>query len=396
VIDARPARTLDEGMEIPAALLALPPITPSFERASGRAETAVALARAERFTELSRYDEALGALDDVHVPTVTAPDLALRVLHCEAWARMYLGELDAAATLCERARALAEAPSFTDVDRAEALFRLATCRLKLGKVANAVSLLGESLRLADSQGLPGDRVRARAFEWRARCYVIQRDWEAAQYDAEHAVELAGSLQDLRLAALAKMQCSVIAERRGDPRLARYYAERARDLAAGCGDRQTEARLLNNLGGLSFLLGEPEVAVSQIKDAFALFLELGNDTDAAQAVSSLAQIHLRCGAPQLAEEQARHALSILAGRDDYVDEQGNARLVLGRSLLDQDRVDEAMSEFSAAEWLFERLGSASHVAAAWVAQGDAYSRLDDLDAAAGLYRRAASALQDFHF
>jgi tetratricopeptide (TPR) repeat protein len=242
----------------------------------------------------------------------------------------------------------------------------------------------------------GDRVRARAFEWRARCYVIQRDWEAAQYDAEHAVELAGSLQDTRLTALAKMQCSVIAERRGDPRLARYYAECARDLAAECGDSLLEARLLNNLGGLSFLLDEPAVAVGQVTAAFTLFLELGNDADAAQAVSSLAQIHLRCGAPRLAEEQARHALSILDGRADYVDERGNARLVLGRALLDQERVDEAMSEFSSAEWLFEQFGSSSHVAAAWVGQGDAYSLLGDLDAAAALYRRAASALQDFHF
>ena len=52
-----------------------------------------------------------------------------------------------------------------------------------------------------------------------------------------------------------MQCSLVAERRGDPRLARYYADGARTLAASIGDRQTEARLLNNLGGLSFLLGD---------------------------------------------------------------------------------------------------------------------------------------------
>ena len=136
-----------------------------------------------------------------------------------------------------------------------------------------------------------------------------------------------------------------------------------------GDRQTEARILNNLGGLSFLLGEPEVAVAYLKESFALSLEIGNDADAAQAVSSLAQVHLRCGAPQLAEEQARHALSILAEREDYVDERGNVHLVLGRALLEQARDDEAMKEFAAAEWLFESLGSASHVAAAWIAQGD---------------------------
>jgi tetratricopeptide (TPR) repeat protein len=241
-----------------------------------------------------------------------------------------------------------------------------------------------------------DGVRARAFEWRARCYVVQREWDAAEADAERALELADSLRDNRLVALATMQCSVIAERRGDPRVALFYAERARDAAAETGDQRLEARLLNNMGGLQFLLGRPERAVGLLKDSFALSLERGDHVDAAQAVSSLAQVHLRCGAPQLAEEQARHALSILDGRDDYVDERGNVHLVLGRALLEQQRIDEAMTQFASAEWLFERLGSSSHLAAAWMAQADAYHVSHDLEAAATLYRRAAEALQDFNF
>jgi tetratricopeptide (TPR) repeat protein len=383
------------GMEGAAALLELPPISPAFVQAP-RNVVSSALAEAEQLLAQSRWEDVLARLADVDVPAAPSPQLALRVLHCEAWARMYVGDLDAATALCERARSIAEAVHFDDVDRAEALFRLGACRLRRSRVSNAVSLFSEAIRLTERQGIRGDVVRARAFEWRARCYVLQRDWDAAQADADHAVELAEALNDLRVASHAKMQCSVIAERRGDPRLARYWAEGARDLAVRCGDRQTEARLLNNLGGLSFLLGEPEQAVAEIKESFALFLDLGRDAEAAQAVSSLAQVHLRCGAPILAEEQARHALSILDARDDLLDERGNAHLVLGRALLEQERVDEAMTELAAAEWSFERLGSASHVAAAWVAQGDAYARSGDTEAAAELYRRSASALQDFNF
>jgi tetratricopeptide (TPR) repeat protein len=382
-------------MELTTAL-ELPPISPAFVQGTGRSEMCAALAQAERLLNTSQYSEAVAAISEVHVPSISAPDLALRALHCETWARMYLGELEMASALGERACALAEGLAFTDLERAESLFRLGAVRVKLNKVGNAVSLLGESIRLSQDQGISGDVLRARALEWRARCYVVQRDWEAAHADAEHAAELAEDLNDLRLAALAKMQCSVIAERRGDARLARYYAERARMLAAEAGDQQTEARLLNNLGGLSFLLGEPENAVAYIKESFALFLEIGCDSDAAQAVSSLAQVHLRCGAPLLAEEQARHALSILGAREDYVDERGNGHLVLGRSLLAQDRLDEALTELAAAEWLFERMGSKSHVAAAWLAQGDTYRLIGDSDAALTLYRRAAEALQDFNF
>ena len=207
---------------------------------------------------------------------------------------------------------------------------------------------------------------------------------------------AESLNDTKLQALATMQCSVVAERRGKTRLALFFADEARRLAVECGDRQTEARLLNNLGGLSFLTGDAGPAVEYIKQAFALFLEIGNNADAAQAVSSLAQIHLRLGAPILAEEQARYALSILDGRDDYAEERGNAQLVLGHALLAQGSPDAALTEFATAERSFHRLGSNSHLAAAWTAEGDAYAELGDTEAAAALYRRAAETLQDFHF
>lgn len=388
-------------MERTAALPTLPPVTPAFVQAPvasgfGRAETTTALAKAQRLVAAHRYEDAVEALGGVHVPSASAPDLALRVLHCETWARLYLGDLVTADAIAERARALSEGPNFSDLERAESLFRLGCCRLKLTRVSNAVSLFTLALRLGECSGIAGDRVRAQAFEWRARCYQVQREWDAAESDARSAVELAQQIGDGRVEALATMQCSLVAERRSDPLLARFYAERARTLACDNGDRQTEARILNNLGGLSYLLGEPEIAVAYLKEAFALSLEVGNDADAAQAVSSLAQVHLRCGAPQLAEEQARHALSILAERPDYVDERGSVHLVLGRALLEQAREDDAMKEFAAAEWLFESLGSASHVAAAWMAQGDLYSRKGDLDASTALFRRAAEALQDFNF
>jgi tetratricopeptide (TPR) repeat protein len=361
-----------------------------------RREARAGLARAEWLAGESRWQDCVDALARVRVPATSAPDLALRLLHCEAWARMYLGEIDSADALCERARALAEGERFDDTDRAETLFRLGAVRLKASRIGNAVSLFSEALRLTQAGGARRDRVRARAFEWRARCYATQRDWEAAQSDAEHALDLAEQLKDVRLQALATMQCSVIAERRGKVRLALFYADEARRLAEECGDQQTEARLLNNLGGLSFLAGDAEPAVAYIKQAFALFLEIGNDADAAQAVSSLAQIHLRLGAPILAEEQARHALSILDGRDDYVEERGNAQLVLGRALLGQEQPEAALVEFATAERLFLRMGSKSHLAAAWTAEGDAYAELGDTEAAAALFRRAAETLQDFHF
>ena len=115
-----------------------------------------------------------------------------------------------------------------------------------------------------------------------------------------------------------------------------------------------------------------------------------------AVSSLAQVHLRTGNVDQAEEQARHALRLLDGRVDWLDEIGNAQLVLGRALLEQGRLDEAEEQFRAADATFEQYTSVSHRAASWVALGDLATRRGDDREAAHLYRRAAEALQDFRF
>ena len=176
----------------------------------------------------------------------------------------------------------------------------------------------------------------------------------------------------------------MAERDGQWLRARALAERAKELYEAHGDRLNLGRMLNNLGGLNYLLGKSEDAIAYLKRAFSVALEVGSEPDAAQAVSSLAQVHLGAGDWVLAEEQARHALELLEGRPDFLDEIGNAQIVLGRALLEQDRL--ALSQLS----------SASHRAVAWTAQGDLASRRGDDSAAAALHRRAAEALQDVRF
>ncbi len=357
-----------------------------------RAESAVV--RAEAAIASQRYDEAVDLLAKLETPI--SPEVRLRALLAESWARMYLGELRGALALGAEARELAEGSRFTDLDRAEVLYRLGCSRYKLSSVSSAADLFGEALRLAEGSGLPCDRLRAHILEWRSRCYRRQRDWVAAREDIDRALELAEGLGDRETIAHVYFQASLVAEREGQWVLARSYAERSKALYEEVADRQSIGRLLNNLGGLTFLLGKPDEAVDYLKRAFATALEIGADADAAQAVSSLAQVHLRTGNAPLAEEQARHALELLDGRTDFLDEIGNAQLVLGRALLDQGRLDEAEATFAAADASFEQLSSESHRAAAWIAQGDlAAARADDR-AAAHLYRRAAEALQDFRF
>src|SRR5262245_13719427 len=318
----------------------------------GRIETV--LARAEALTEDHRYDEALVEYENVAaaVTGIAAPELEVRALGGEAWARMQEGQLREASELLDRAREVTETPGFSDVDRADVLFRLGVCRYKLQSISTAVGLFNEALTLAERSGMPCDLLRSNILGWRSRCYRRQRDFEAAREDVERALELAEGLNDRRTVAHVYFQASLIAERDGHWVLARSYAERAKAQYEEIADRANVGKLLNNLGGLNFLLGRPEEAVTYLKDAFKVLLEHGSEEDAARAVNSLAQVHLRSGDVRPAEEQARQALELLKDRVDHLDEIGNAQLVLGRALLEQDRLDEAEGAFRAAESSFE--------------------------------------------
>jgi tetratricopeptide (TPR) repeat protein len=354
-----------------------------------------AVARAEAAVEAQRYDEALGALGAIKF-SPDAPELEYRALLAQSWAQLYFGDVQAALDLLARARTISENESFSDVERAEVLYRMGVCRYKLSSINSALMLLNEAMDLAERSGLACDRLRSHILEWRSRCSRRQRDLEAAREDIERALELAEGLDDTLTVAHVMFQASLVAERTGNTIRARSLAEKAKDLYAHHGDQLNFGRMLNNLGALEYLLGKPEQAIGHLKQAFAVALDLGSEADAAQAVSSLAQVHLGTGDVQLAEGQARHALELLGGREDFIDEIGDAQIVLGRALLEQGRLDEAQDVFEQAEASFAQLSSSSHMAVAWTAKGDVASKRGDVKEAAGLYRRAAEALQDVRF
>jgi tetratricopeptide (TPR) repeat protein len=366
--------------------------------ADERGRVDAALARAEALLEARRNDEALAEFEDIRAAVLATgmQELESRALSGEATVLMRRGEIREAIALLERARALSENTSFSDVERADVLFRLGVARYKLNSIQTSIGLFDEALKVAERSEIPSDQLRSNILAWRSRCYRRRGDLEAAREDVERALELAEGLNDKRTAADIYFQASIIADREGHWVLARSYAERAKAAYEELSDRGNLGRLLNNLGGINFLLGHPEDAVELLKDAVRIALEVGDDAEAAHAVNGIAQVHLRTGDVTRAEEQARYALELLGDRVDETDEIGNAQLVLGRALLEQDRLDEADEAFQAGERAYDQLSSGSHRASAWIAQGDLAARRGDDRAAARLYRQAADALQDIRF
>src|SRR5580765_4381674 len=366
--------------------------------AGERSRVDAMLARAEALANNHQFDEAVEELENSRTAVMAtgAVELEARATQAEAWARMERGELRPALQLLERCRTLTEGPGFSGVDRAQVLFRMGVCRYHLSSIASAVALFSEALKLAEAAQLPCDLLRSEILGWRSRCYRRQRDLEAAREDVERALELAQSLDDHRTMANVYFQASLVSERMGHWVLARSYAERAKAYYEQINDERNVGRLLNNLGGLNFQLGKPERAVEDLKSAYRVLLEKGSDVEAANVVSSLAHVHLATGQVQAAEEEARHALQLLSDREDFLLEIASTQLVLGRALMEQDRLDDAQDMLRTAEGNAEQIESISHRAAAWMAQGDLAARRGEDATAARLYRQAAEALQDVRF
>ena len=355
------------------------------------------IARAEAALESNQYQEAVDELAQLGtaVEAAAVPALQFRALLAESWGRMNVGEVREAIARLEVARQLAEGRLQRRRPRRGALpaRRLplqALVHRQRGRAARG------GARPRGALGLPADRLRSNILGWRSRCYRRQRDWEAAREDVERALELAEGLErppDGRAPLLPGL-----ADRRAHGTLgARALVRRAGQGHLRGARRPSERRQAAQQPRRPQLPARQAAGGDRhLKDAYRVLLDVGSDADAGYVVSSLAQVHLRTGEPKLAEEQARHALELLGDRVDVLDEIGNAQLVLGRALLEQERLDEAEEMFKAAEASFEQLSSVSHRAAAWVAQGDLAVRRGETRHAAHLYRRAAEALQDFRF
>src|SRR6058998_1498522 len=84
------------------------------------------LARADALSESHQYDEAIAEYENCKTAVLATGVTELEVRHLagEAWARMENSQIKPAIELLNRARMLAEAPEFSDVDRADLLFRL--------------------------------------------------------------------------------------------------------------------------------------------------------------------------------------------------------------------------------------------------------------------------------
>src|SRR3954453_13349910 len=356
-----------------------------------------AVTRAEAEIEAHRDAEALDELEGVGdaLRTPGSERLALRLRLARGWALPNVGRLGDVPVGVSPARqgAGAAGPAGSGGALALALYRIGVVRYKMGSLATAASLLDEALRACETTVDPSDALRARIFNARAKMRGRQKDFTAAAEDVEQALELAHALNDDRVLAETYLDASLVAERRNEYTRAREHAERSKALFERVADHEYVGKLLNNLGQLRAITGKPEEAVPLLRESFRIAVEQDNRIDAAFAASSLASARMHSGDLEGAIESGYRAIELLSSREEYREEEGNARIVMGRAALELGRINEAESFFKAAANCFAAVETVSHLAGAWVALGDVALRRGDEQRAAELYRQAAEALQD---
>src|SRR4029079_3253996 len=101
--------------------------------ADERSRVEAMLARAEALTNAERYEESIEEYDNLQPALLAtgAVDLEVRALTGRAWATVENGDVRGGLATFEHARQLAERPEFSDIDRADLLYRMGYCRYKL-------------------------------------------------------------------------------------------------------------------------------------------------------------------------------------------------------------------------------------------------------------------------
>ncbi len=225
----------------------------AIEARAPRPDGATSVALADHFLLAARGERAL-----VHLPAALA--------HLE---RSYLNE----PAIQLAGRALAAPGLLAGRARAEMLLRMADRLETLGRRDAQRTALDEAASLADAEGDPGLRARARrALGW--FLFVVGRPDEAEPQCTE-AVTLARAAGDRAVEAAATANLGIFCAARSRHEEARAFLTSALTLARETGDRRMEAGLTGNLGMLAAMLGRTDEAIESYRQALHLAREIGD-------------------------------------------------------------------------------------------------------------------------
>lgn len=306
-------------------------------------ETQTAMLELEAMLAEGRLAEAI-ALGQRLVGLGSSAHQLGRIRYFLAQAHVGLGQMATAATLLQEAHAHFEAGN-------DGLM-LAECLGMEAKVAymtqtpGALQTAQRALALCRGLQPVPQTTESRLLGILATVYVANREWEPAIKLYEEAIEVAGSLYDLRRLATTYSGLSGAYRETGQVEAAARFAGRAIALFEVLRDRVSLARAENNLGLILLAQGNTVTARTHLDRSLELTHETDLEVGRSHVLLSLCELNLQEGNPEGAREMAEQALR-LAERLDEGANVAEAHIWLGRVAAEVGNEQTVDTEFGVA-------------------------------------------------
>ena len=192
----------------------------------------------------------------------------------------------------------------------------------------SVAIAQRALDLVRSLNPVPQTTEARLLGVLASTQLATGNWEAAMKNFHEAIEVAGTLQDLRRLALSYHGLSSAYRQAGQHEAAMRYANRSLALLEVLRDRVSLARIENDLGLLLMAKGDHAGARKHMDRALELTQETDLEFGRANMILSLAELSLQEGNVHAASDLAEQGLR-LAERMEQGVTVAEAHMWLGR-------------------------------------------------------------------
>ena len=215
----------------------------------------------------------------------------------------------------------------------------------------ALAVAQEALRLCRSLDPLPEQTMAQLLDDIGAIHVIRHEWTQAIDTYEQAAEAAGSLRDLRRAALVYDNLSIVYQEVGNLTMAADCSRRATSLLSLERNQGTLARAENNLALVLLRQGNFAEAEKHLQRALRLCAELHLDHGRAHVLLSLAEVNLNQGLAEQASAYARDAAALAHALGERLSE-ALAHQYLGTAAAAEHDFARSDAEFDTALSLLE--------------------------------------------
>jgi tetratricopeptide (TPR) repeat protein len=277
------------------------------------------------------------------------------------------------------------------VSRTAVLKGLCRTHLETGDLTRAVEVGEAALRsLRADDALDNDEAVELASTL-VGCYYERGDLTSAHLLARQLIERAERSGSTRARAAAYWNAALVAEARGNLRIAHSYTERALALYSETDNARNIVLVRMNCAWLLLRIAEPdyEKAAQLLERSLVELAGVGSPVDFATAETELARCRLLAGNPAAAIELATAALDRLSSGHRL--EAARARTVLGHAQLAAGRVEEATQSYILATRQLTEAGASRHAASVWREVADSIATLGLTSEAMDAYRRTIEAV-----